>query len=202
MTVDARQVHRGEGVCADGITVHIHPQALEVERGTVSSHTILDAHRRRETYPVMLRAEWTADVRPVSTYLLLTRVRLVIVRSVSEHGIVGIQAHHQIEVLVGKDTAGGVGYYLDVPYCEDVRRRAAIALRRGEGGQTTQQCKNHKRSVHFDFPLGSLAGARVETKFAGIGQRWLGMERVMGIEPTLAAWEAAVLPLNYTRAGD
>src|SRR5882672_6304374 len=27
------------------------------------------------------------------------------------------------------------------------------------------------------------------------------MERVMGIEPTLAAWEAAVLPLNYTRAG-
>ena len=27
------------------------------------------------------------------------------------------------------------------------------------------------------------------------------MERVMGIEPTLAAWEAAVLPLNYTRTG-
>ena len=25
------------------------------------------------------------------------------------------------------------------------------------------------------------------------------VERVMGIEPTLAAWEAAVLPLNYTR---
>ncbi len=26
-----------------------------------------------------------------------------------------------------------------------------------------------------------------------------GMERVMGIEPTYAAWKAAVLPLNYTR---
>ncbi len=25
------------------------------------------------------------------------------------------------------------------------------------------------------------------------------MERVMGIEPTLLAWEAKVLPLNYTR---
>jgi hypothetical protein len=25
------------------------------------------------------------------------------------------------------------------------------------------------------------------------------MERVMGIEPTLKAWEAFVLPLNYTR---
>ena len=25
------------------------------------------------------------------------------------------------------------------------------------------------------------------------------MERVMGIEPTSSAWEAEVLPLNYTR---
>ena len=29
-----------------------------------------------------------------------------------------------------------------------------------------------------------------------------GVERVMGIEPTLVAWEATVLPLNYTRAGE
>jgi hypothetical protein len=28
------------------------------------------------------------------------------------------------------------------------------------------------------------------------------MERVMGIEPTLSAWEAEVLPLNYTRLSD
>ena len=27
----------------------------------------------------------------------------------------------------------------------------------------------------------------------------LELERVMGIEPTLSAWEAEVLPLNYTR---
>ena len=27
------------------------------------------------------------------------------------------------------------------------------------------------------------------------------MERVMGIEPTLPAWKAGVLPLNYTRSG-
>jgi hypothetical protein len=34
-----------------------------------------------------------------------------------------------------------------------------------------------------------------------VAEQWIsGMERVMGIEPTLAAWEAAVLPLNYTRA--
>ncbi len=31
---------------------------------------------------------------------------------------------------------------------------------------------------------------------------WLAerLERVKGIEPSYAAWEAAVLPLNYTRA--
>ena len=27
------------------------------------------------------------------------------------------------------------------------------------------------------------------------------MERVKGIEPSLEAWEAPVLPLNYTRKG-
>ena len=27
------------------------------------------------------------------------------------------------------------------------------------------------------------------------------VERVMGIEPTFSAWEADVLPLNYTRVG-
>tara|TARA_B100001057_G_scaffold487837_1_gene571197 strand:- start:411 stop:554 length:144 start_codon:yes stop_codon:yes gene_type:complete len=29
--------------------------------------------------------------------------------------------------------------------------------------------------------------------------RAVGLERVMGIEPTFKAWEALVLPLNYTR---
>ena len=29
-----------------------------------------------------------------------------------------------------------------------------------------------------------------------------GVERVMGIEPTFSAWEADVLPLNYTRMGE
>ena len=30
--------------------------------------------------------------------------------------------------------------------------------------------------------------------------RILALERVTGIEPALSAWEADVLPLNYTRA--
>ena len=31
--------------------------------------------------------------------------------------------------------------------------------------------------------------------------RFYKLERVMGIEPTYQAWEARVLPLNYTRKG-
>ncbi len=34
---------------------------------------------------------------------------------------------------------------------------------------------------------------------AGISEKLGGLERVMGIEPTLFAWEARVLPLNDTR---
>jgi hypothetical protein len=32
-------------------------------------------------------------------------------------------------------------------------------------------------------------------------QRFSRVERVTGIEPALSAWEADVLPLNYTRRG-
>ena len=28
---------------------------------------------------------------------------------------------------------------------------------------------------------------------------YIGLERVTGIEPVLSAWEAGILPLNYTR---
>ena len=32
-----------------------------------------------------------------------------------------------------------------------------------------------------------------------IGLLFSGVERLMGVEPTYAAWEAAVLPMNYSR---
>ena len=35
----------------------------------------------------------------------------------------------------------------------------------------------------------------------GMRARTITVERVKGIEPSYAAWEAAVLPLNYTRYG-
>ena len=56
-----------------------------------------------------------------------------------------------------------------------------------------------------DFSLPQLAllveaEGLLEFLRKGICKHLNFMERVMGIEPTLAAWEAAVLPLNYTRA--
>src|SRR5512146_1193955 len=41
--------------------------------------------------------------------------------------------------------------------------------------------------------------ARVDVLVGGCRLPGKGMERVKGIEPSYAAWEAAVLPLNYTR---
>ena len=42
--------------------------------------------------------------------------------------------------------------------------------------------------------IGSL-----EEEASGLRIAFLVVERVMGIEPTCRAWEARVLPLNYTR---
>jgi hypothetical protein len=44
-----------------------------------------------------------------------------------------------------------------------------------------------------------LADEEPLTPQAAAGPREREVERVMGIEPTLVAWEATVLPLNYTR---
>ena len=45
--------------------------------------------------------------------------------------------------------------------------------------------------------LATLAGRAFRN--GGLEKERDGLERVKGIEPSYAAWEAAVLPLNYTR---
>src|SRR5512145_1336293 len=53
-----------------------------------------------------------------------------------------------------------------------------------------------------------MARVRVQVTVTGWSERLNGsltwafvVERVKGIEPSLSAWEADVLPLNYTRGG-
>ena len=45
----------------------------------------------------------------------------------------------------------------------------------------------------------SYVGIKHQTVLNSILMYCLIMERVVGIEPTLSAWKAEVLPLNYTR---
>ncbi len=53
-----------------------------------------------------------------------------------------------------------------------------------------------ERRIEENFPCDN----DLQHSMAVHGFPWIvAVERVMGIEPTLAAWEAAVLPLNYTR---
>jgi hypothetical protein len=175
-------------VCADGITVHIHPQAFEVERGTVSCHMTLDPHCRRVADPVMLRAEWTTDVYPVTTYLFLTPVHLVVVRGVSEHRVIGKQAHHQVKVLIWEDAAGDVEHYLDVPDREDVRGRAAIALRLGERRQARQQ-----RYKWWDLAARSSSFTRLS------GFRWLAGALPWGLTPYFEWLDAETAAYTWAR---
>ena len=53
-------------------------------------------------------------------------------------------------------------------------------------------------------PAGTACAARIRVstepvRAIGCRGKEKGVERVMGIEPTSKAWEAFVLPLNYTR---
>ena len=81
-----------------------------------------------------------------------------------------------------------------------MRRKPSATLRanagavRGNRGQRSGPQSVH-RSCEFCQAIRYLPPPLVPR----LAWRCLGMERVMGIEPTLAAWEAAVLPLNYTR---
>ena len=51
-----------------------------------------------------------------------------------------------------------------------------------------------------NLPLATSTHHGAEGMKDAIGTRGsIGLERVMGIEPTSKAWEALVLPLNYTR---
>src|SRR5262249_4544764 len=56
-------------------------------------------------------------------------------------------------------------------------------------------------SIATPLDLSILPRPRLEKALPGTSDRGAGDgERVTGIEPALSAWEADVLPLNYTRA--
>ena len=59
-----------------------------------------------------------------------------------------------------------------------------------------QEPKGHDKYINVNLCCNKNLFIYVYTSFIGWRE---GLERVMGIEPTFEAWEAPVLPLNYTR---
>jgi hypothetical protein len=86
-------------VCADRVGVDVHPQTLKVESASVACHVAFDPHCRCVANPVMLGAERSTDISPVGANLIRTPIHLVVMRGVGQDGIVGVEDHHQIEIL-------------------------------------------------------------------------------------------------------
>ena len=77
-------------------------------------------------------------------------------------------------------------------------RDRAIAATIGQLAET--ELSQRRGASGTDSPRGSVTfhGSDQRTH---VGPGIPGVERVTGIEPALSAWEADVLPLNYTRTG-
>jgi hypothetical protein len=77
-------------------------------------------------------------------------------------------------------------------------KRMVRKVHRG-GHQSASARSTNSSTIHFaGLKPGNVAPRAIS--YGNLRQREaMKVERVMGIEPTLAAWEAAVLPLNYTR---
>ena len=82
-----------------------------------------------------------------------------------------------------------------------------MKARRVQNASTVRVCQSRSSEVRAERVKPNLQSVLQRTlqrdQYAGFttesGQSEL--ERAKGIEPSYAAWEAAVLPLNYARAG-
>ena len=55
-------------------------------------------------------------------------------------------------------------------------------------------------SIHSYLKRKHVSSRIYEKPQVSVSSIFYCLERVMGIEPTLSAWKAEVLPLNYTRS--
>jgi hypothetical protein len=110
-----------------------------------------------------------------------------------------------------------IALFLVLVSCSDAGKTGSCRASGGKGRPAVGVKTACLRSIFRTIGMGSLAAAGpfpekvAERPVTGV--RWLAgkhkdlfgglaggnLERVMGIEPTLFAWEAKVLPLNYTR---
>src|SRR5688572_17244033 len=86
------------------------------------------------------------------------------------------------------------------PYTTLFRSEADVTLA-GHRHAFEQVDVEHRQPLFAKASKGILLRATGKQKSCEAPQARSRMERAKGIEPSYAAWEAAVLPLNYARAG-
>ena len=107
----------------------------------------------------------------------------------------GIQRRLRWSEEAGEDLVGTV----QILVVDQPKGRANVGRQFARGAR--QEVTKHHRTnqvaikeIQEQLRLDAVTGL-VESAHVGKSE----VERVMGIEPTLSAWEAEVLPLNYTR---
>jgi site-specific DNA recombinase len=78
-----------------------------------------------------------------------------------------------------------------------------VTIQLTQPARTLREAVEHARYQRLSYPADGPVYLRQDTEnprpLVGAGSPKLHLERVKGIEPSLSAWEADVLPLNYTR---
>src|SRR4051794_7366208 len=107
--------------------------------------------------------------------------------------------HHVVMVMGSRTNRGHVVHvwchHLVRGRCDDNRRIRLVPgpASHARSGDPLQGKRGRKQQGDEDSQETGVHGGRLDSLDAVL-------ERVMGIEPTSKAWEAAVLPLNYTRS--
>jgi uncharacterized protein YecT (DUF1311 family) len=87
-------------------------------------------------------------------------------------------------------TANCKGNTVEISNCLDDELAKTEVVLNGLYGRVMRELSKPDQSL--------MTYSNIKKKVIDAQRAWV-LERVMGIEPTLFAWEAKVLPLNYTR---
>ena len=180
---------------------HLSAHASTLVAALLASAAILHAQAAEPAKPMVLQSEMEKlgrDIQAVTGAISKEGWARVadLVPKIAKHAEPPVLAKMRILAWLGADAGkfrsfGGQVHEAAMAMGEAVMRSdgQAVITHFAKVQQSCLACHQGFRKLfqeHFGLSQNSL-------------ERSCGVERVMGIEPTLVAWEATVLPLNYTR---